>query len=272
MYSNGVHGLLGHDGIRPSKLLRQGCDEVEKYGGRIVEACGTKVEKVGEDHFRVTIEGGGYQEGQIFDSRRLLLATGLRDRTPDCPGFREFYGVSVHHCPDCDGFEATSKHVAVLAKGKNAVGYTLEFLTWTDHLSLITDGDEGGITGEDRSLLARLKIPVLNGGVSALEGNFATKQIERVRFTDGDSLDCDALFFNLGAEPSSCGLHEMLGCRVDVERNLLTVDEKQESSVRGIYVAGDLTPTPQLVAVAISEGATAALHLHKSLYPEEWRR
>lgn len=269
LFSNGVHGFLGHDGIHPMELLKRGYDEVRKYGGQVVEGCVTSAEKVAADHFRVTVSMTDSGK-EILTARRLLLATGLRDRTPECDGFRDFYGTSVHHCPDCDGFETRGKRVAVLGRGKNAVGYTLEFLTWTDQLTLITDGDDDDMTEEHRALLTRFSIPVCNRRISALEGDFATGQLERVRFTDGESLACDALFFNLGADPA-CRLHEMLGCRVDEERNLVRVDEKQESSVRGVYVAGDLTPTPQLVAVAVSEGASAALHIHKSLYPQEWR-
>lgn len=267
--SHGVHGFLGHDGIRPVELLRRGHDEVRKYGGQIVEGCVTNAVKVTDDNFRVTVSTTGDDE-RVFAARRLLLATGLRDRTPVCAGFRDFYGTSVHHCPDCDGFEARGQRIAVLGRGRKTVGYALEFLTWTDQLTLITDGDDGDMTEEHRARLARFNIPVCDRRVSALEGDVATGQLERVRFTDGTALACDALFFNLGTEPACC-LHEMLGCRVDEERGLIPVDEKQESSVRGVYVAGDLTPTPQLVAVAVSEGASAALHIHKSLYPEEWR-
>jgi thioredoxin reductase len=268
IYSNGVHGFLGHDGIHPKELLKQGSDEVRKYGGQIVEACVTKAEKIADDHFRVTVSMTKNDE-RTFDARRLLLTTGLRDRLPECKGFREFYGCSVHHCPDCDGFESEGKHIAVLGPGKKGIGYTLELLTWSDRLTLITEGDDQDITDDHRALLARYNIPILNHRIEALEGDFATKQLQCVRFLNGDSLACDALFFNLGTEPSCC-LHENLKCRMEKDRGLVWVGEKQESSVRGVYVAGDLTPTPQLVAVAVSEGAAAAVHIHKSLYPEEW--
>ena len=269
IHSGAVHGLLGHDGIHPAELLQRGSDEVRKYGGLIAEAFVLKAEQVGDDHFRVTAKVSGKGE-QTFTTRRLLLATGLRDRTPDCPGFSEFYGASVHHCPDCDGFEARGKRVAVLGPGKKGVGYALEFLTWTDQLTLITEGEEDDITPEHRTKLARSNIEVISKRIGALEGDLIMRQIERVRFTDGSVLLCDALFFNLGTEPA-CRLHEELGCRVDRERGLVWVDEKQESSVKGVYVAGDLTRTSQLASVAISEGAAAAVHIHKSLYPEQWR-
>jgi thioredoxin reductase len=269
IYSHGVHGFLGHHGILPSELLARGRDEVTAHGGLIVEGCVTKVERLGEECFRVST-GDERVVGQSFDTRRLLLATGLRDLTPDCPGFREFYGVSVHHCPDCDGFEATGKRIAVVSRGKSAVGFTLGLLTWTDKLMLITNGDAGDITDEHRAKLAAFDIPVTDQRVEKLEGDAETKQITHVRFEDGDALECDALFFNLGTEPAAT-LHEMLGCRIDEECGLVWVDEDQQTSVAGVYAAGDLTPKSQLAVVAAAEGAMAAIHIHKSLVPESQR-
>ena len=266
IYSHGVHGFLGHHGILPTELLTRGRDEVTMHGGLIVEGCVTKVERLGDEHFRVST-GDEKIAGPSFDTRRLILATGLRDLTPDCAGFREFYGVSVHHCPDCDGFETTGKRVAVLGHGKKTVDFTLGLLTWTDKLMLITNGDPGDMTDEHRAKLAEFNIPVTNQRIAKLEGDAETKQIEHVRFEDGESLACDALFFNLGTEPTS-HLHEMLGCRLDEECGLVWVDEDQQTSVPGVYAAGDISPKSQLAVVAAAEGAMAAIHIHKSLIPE----
>jgi thioredoxin reductase len=270
IYSHGVHGFLGHHGIMPTELLARGRDEVTTHGGLIVEGCVTRIERVGEERFRVSTGDGKKIVGQSFDARRLLLATGLRDLTPDCPGFREFYGVSVHHCPDCDGFEVADKRVVVLGHGKSTVGFTLGMLTWTDKLTLITNGAPGDISDEHLAKLAEFNIPVINKTITKLEGDAETKQLELVRFEDGESLACDALFFNLGTETAS-NLHEMLDCRIDEESGLVWVDADQQTSVPGVYAAGDLTPKSQLAIVAAAEGAMAAIHIHKSLIPESQR-
>lgn len=267
LYSHGVHGFLGHHGILPEVLLARGRDEVTQHGGLIVEACVTRVEKIDEERFRITT-GGDESGDNVFESRRLLLATGLRDLTPDCPGFREFYGMSVFHCPDCDGFEVTGKRVAVYGRGKETVGFTLSLLTWTDKLTLITGGDEGDMTDEHRAKLDGFRILVMNKSIASLEGDVEACQIQRVCFEDGETLGCDALFFNLGVEPAS-DLHQMLGCKLDKECGLVWVDEEHQTSVTGVYAAGDLTPRSQLAVVAAAEGAMAAIHIHKSLIPEE---
>src|SRR4051812_49673258 len=83
LYSHGVHGFLGHHGITPQELLARGRDEVAAHGGLVIEGCVTKVEKIGAEHFRVTTGDEKDVEAGTFEARRLLLATGLRDQTPD---------------------------------------------------------------------------------------------------------------------------------------------------------------------------------------------
>ena len=255
-YAHGVHGFLGHHGIRPGELLARGRDEVTSHGGLIIEACVTAVEKVAPEHFRVTAGE------RVFEAQRLLLATGLRDLTPDCPGFREFYGWSVFHCPDCDGYEVKDKRVAVLAYDKNAAGFTENLLTWTRHITLLTDQRE--LSKDNEEKLAALDVAIRTDAVAALEGDASTKQLQRVVFAEGKPLECDALFFNLGTELAT-NFHETLACRLDPECGLLWVDDTQQTSVEGVYGAGDITPNSQLAVVAAAEGAMAAIHIHRSL-------
>ena len=262
-YAHGVHGFLGHHGIRPGELLARGRDEVTDHGGLIIEACVTRTEKVSSDHFRVF---AGREGTDVFEARRLLLATGLRDLTPDCPGFREFYGSSVHHCPDCDGYEVKDKRVAVLAHDHNSAAFTANLLTWTKQVTLLTDQRE--ISTSDRAKLTNLDIAVRTEAVIALDGDKKAKQLQRVLFSEGEPLECDALFFNLGTELGT-NFHETLGCRLDDDCGLLWVDKTQQTSVNGVYAAGDITPHSQLAVVAAAEGAMAAIHIHRSLIPEE---
>lgn len=266
-YAHGIHGFLGHHGIRPHELLAKGRDEVTQHGGLIIEACVTAVEKVSPEHFRVTAGSDGTEE-KVFETRRLLLATGLRDLTPNCPGFREFYGYSVHHCPDCDGYEVKDKRVAILSYNHNSAAFAANLLTWTRHLTFLTDHRE--IPAKDRAKLDDLGIPVRTETVVALEGDERTRQLQRVIFSDGEPLECDALFFNIGTQLAT-NFHETLGCRLDAECDLLWVDDTQQTSVKGVYAAGDVTPHSQLAVVAAAEGAMAAIHIHRSLIPAERR-
>ena len=265
-YAHGVHGFLGHHGISPAELLARGRDEVTAHGGLIVEGCVTGIEQVSNEHFRVYTDNSG-QNSRTFEAQRILLASGLRDVTPDCPGFRDFYGVSVHHCPDCDGYECIDKRIAVLGDGTKTVGFALGLLTWTNKITLITE-DKTGLSEADRAKLADFDISVREHSIKALEGDFKSKQLQRILFNDDDALECDALFFNLGTYPAS-NLHEMLGCQIDETCGLVWVDDTRQTSVEGVYAAGDITPKSQLAIVAAAEGAMAAIHIHASLIPSE---
>ena len=265
-YAHGVHGFLGHHGISPAELLARGRDEVTAHGGLIVESCVTGIERLANKDFRV-YTGNGSQDSRTFDAQRILLATGLRDVTPDCPGFREFYGYSVHHCPDCDGYECIDKRIAVLGSGTKTVGFALSLLTWTNKITLITEY-EAGLTEDDRTKLGAFDIGVREQTIKALDGDLESKQLRRILFNEGDALECERLFFNLGNEPAS-NLHEVLGCKLDEDCGLVWVDRTHQTSVDGVYAAGDITPNSQLAIVAAAEGAMAAIHIHDSLIPPE---
>lgn len=265
LYSHGVHGFLGHHGIAPAELSARGMEEVIAHGGKIVEARATKIEKSRDGSFTVTTEREG---NRPYTTRRVLLATGLRDVLPTCLGFREFYGSSIYHCPDCDGYEVSGKRVAVLGHGDSVIGLTLDLLTWTNKLTLLTDDHSEEMDQDSTGKLAAFNIPIRHEKVMALEGDVNTRQLQRVRFSTGETFECDALFFNLGVEPV-CRLHEALGCKTT--KDFLWVDKTQQTSVEGIYAAGDITPNSHLAVVAAAEGAMAAIHIHQSLLPPSRR-
>lgn len=233
-----------------------------------MERCVIRAERTVSGCFRV-VTGEADRPEDSFVARRLLLATGLRDETPTCDGFREFYGRSVHHCADCDAFEHSGQHIAVFGHGKQAVGFALNLLTWTNRLTILTDGHPEGVPAGNRDQLKGFNVSVREDTVTGLEGNREQGQLERVRFDKGEPLFCDALFFTLGTRPAS-DLHKQLGCGED-ENGLVQVDETQQTSVEGVYAAGDMTPHSQLAVVAAAEGAMAAIHIHKSLLPDDRR-
>jgi thioredoxin reductase len=158
------------------------------------------------------------------------------------------------------------KRVVVLSRGDNSAGFTANLLTWTTHITLLTDGGE--ITNDDRAKLSALDIAIRTEAIVRLEGDTSSRQLRRVLFAKGEPLECDALFFNLGTELAT-NFHETLGCRLDPECGLVWVDDTQQTSVVGVYAAGDITPQSQLAVVAAAEGAMAAIHIHRSLIPKE---
>jgi thioredoxin reductase len=107
-------------------------------------------------------------------------------------------------------------------------------------------------------------IPTHTAPVVCLEGDKATRQVDHIRLAGDQIVSCDAVFFNIGTTPAST-FHEQLGCRVEEDTQLVWVDENQQTSVPGVFAAGDLTPYSQLAVVAAAQGAMAAIHMHKAL-------
>lgn len=108
-----MHGYLGVDGIAPTELRRRGREESRKFGAELIDATATRVDRIDDDLFSVTLESGG-----AVTAARILLAIGIRDVWPDVPGLERCYGATAHVCPDCDGYEARGKKTVVIASGR----------------------------------------------------------------------------------------------------------------------------------------------------------
>lgn len=256
-----VHGYFGVDDPPPLELRRIGREQAASAGAEL-EAAVVKTVGGAIDGFQVTLA-----DDRVFRSRRLLFATGLKDIVPEVPGFDDFYGTSIWHCPDCDGPSVVGKKVGILGWGTSIAKYALYFLIWTDQLTVLTHSHPKDMSAEALATLEEYGIPVNQKAITALEG--ANGQLERVAFHDGTSEDFEALFFHVACGPGST-LPQDIGCEVDDE-GILQVDKEFATSVPGVYAAGDITPGARLVVRAAFEGTRAAMGIHKSLIPEEER-
>ena len=95
--ANATHGFLTRDGATPSELLDLGRAELSRYNTVHVRS-GT-VTAAGGARGAFVVRCG---DGQTFQGRRLVLATGVVDEIPEIPGIEAMYGVTVHHCAFCD--------------------------------------------------------------------------------------------------------------------------------------------------------------------------
>jgi thioredoxin reductase len=101
------------------------------------------------------------------------------------------------------------------------------------------------MSADDHARLKSFNIEIRDQNIAALNGDKDAKQLSLILFSDNSVLDCDALFFNLGSE-LAIDLHEKLGCKLDEECGLIWVDQTQQTSVAGVYAAGDITPNSRL--------------------------
>jgi thioredoxin reductase len=255
-----INGYLGLHGITPPELRARGRTEAARYGVEFIDACVSTARREGDDRFVATLEGG-----REFTSRRVLLAIGIKDVWPNVPGLDQCYGETVHHCPDCDGYEARGKRTAVIASGRSAAGMALSLTTWTNDLVICTNGKPASIQPRERAKLDALRIPVVERPLTRLES--AGTQVRGLALDDGSVIECERVFFAIGHYPAD-DLGVQLGCARDDE-GLIVIDDKCRTSVRNVFAAGDITPGPHLAIAAAGGGAIAALAIHASLVPDE---
>ncbi len=257
--SASLNGYLTRDGVPPAEFLSLARAEAAGYGVRFVDATVDAAEPV-PGGFAVRTAA---PSAARFTARRLLLATGVRDILPDIPGLRDLYGVSVHHCPYCDGWQHRDRRIAAFGRGRRAVGLARALRTWTQHLLICTDG--GRITPAERSVARRLGADLREERVARLEA--AEGNLRRVHFVSGPPAECDALFFNTGQVQRST-LPRALGCDFKRDGGVKT-NRRQGTCVPGVFLAGDAAKDVQFVIVAAAEGATAAVAMNAELQDED---
>lgn len=252
------HGLLGHDHKPPLDILAEARRQLARYPTiRLVSARADSVSGA-IDHFSV-LTG----DGESLGARRLILSYGVADQMPDVPGFAESWGTSVVPCPYCDGFEVAGRHWGFVWSGPQSHNQARLFQHWTDKLTVFADGRD--IAPDVQADLARRNIPVVDGRIIEIahhKGRITTVNLDTRR-----NVAVDVLFANPRNKPSAT-LHESLGlATVDTPVGIaLTVDERRQTSMPGIYAAGDLaTPFLPSVTVASSQGAMAGIFAQQSM-------
>jgi len=181
------------------------------------------------------------------------------DELPEIAGIEALYGVSVHHCLYCDGFEYAGKPVAALGKGDKGADLAVMMKHWIADVVACSDGTE--VSPEAARKLNQHGIPLRSEPVVALEG--ANGVLTKIKFKSGPELERAGLFFSTGCHQSS-DLSQRLGCERDEKGGVVTDPNTEETSVPGVYVAGDVSRDVLLVSIAIAEGAKAAVAINKA--------
>jgi thioredoxin reductase len=262
--TRGVNGFLGLPHIEPPELRSLGREECRYYGVELIDDIVTAARKHNDDDFLIELMGG-----ESLRARRVLLAIGIRDIWPEVPGLEHTFGQNAHVCPDCDGYDARGKKVVVIGNGRRAVGMALNLTTWTREIIICTNGEPAAMDlPEYCEKLDALNIPVLTEPILRVVCDGPT--IHSLELNDGMHLDAEKLFLAIGqfpADDAGTKLSLQLGCERDEEGQII-VDAHYHTSVYNVYAAGDIVPGPQLAIAAASDGAIAALSIHKSLVPE----
>jgi thioredoxin reductase (NADPH) len=247
-------------GIPGPDILARQRDHAGQYGTRVLAGTVTELRKTPDGYFVATVEekGGGARR---IEARRALLATGSIDVEPDLPDLPDAVRRGlVRYCPICDGYEARGRRTAVIghgARGAGEAGFIAR--TYSDDVTLLTLGQPmDGLGPEERERLEGQGVRIVEQPVAALD--VRDGQIAALRTGGGQELRFEVLYSALGLKYRT-GLARDLGAEHDAQ-GALVVDPHNQTSVKGLYAAGDVARGLDQIVVAMGHAAVAATHIH----------
>ena len=254
------HGYLGRDPQTPVELLERGREELLAYPTASVRVGSVAALSVRPDGlFDVNLSDGS------LVAHRVVLANGVRDVFPSVDGFDEHYGASVFHCPSCDGYEARDREVVAIGWDAHLAGFAITLRNWATSVTIVTDGHRFAGDETTRVGLGEHGIELIEQGAVRFHGSRGS--LEFLELADGRCLPTSLVFFSLKHIPQ-VSLATSLGCELD-EDGYVAVDREGQTTVPGVYAAGDLTPQLQLVSVAAASGVVAGVAAAQSFFGKQ---
>lgn len=247
------HGFLGQDGRAPGVIVDEARVQLLAYPNvRWLDGTAVDARPQG-DGFTVHAD-----DGQRFEARRLVLATGVIDELPDVEGLAERWGKTVFHCPYCHGYELERGGIGVLATGAMSLHHALMLPDWGE-VTFFTNDAFSPDDGQRAALAAR--------GV-AVEPRRVARIVDAagVELADGERIALAGLFVATRFHMAS-PIAERLGCAFEDGPlgAYLRTGEFKETSVPGVFACGDAARIAGSVAFAVGDGALAGAAAHQSL-------
>ena len=214
--------------------------------------------------------------GASLKSKTVILATGARWRQMNVPGEQEYRNKGVAYCPHCDGPLYKGKRVAVIGGGNSGVEAAIDLAGIVAHVTLIEfDSQLRADEVLQRKLRSLANVDILvSAQTSAVLGD--GQKVTGLTYLDRNTqathtVNLDGVFVQIGLLPNT----EWLKGTLELSpRGEIVIDERGQTSLPGVFAAGDATTVPyKQIVIAMSEGAKAALgafdHLIRTTAPAE---
>jgi thioredoxin reductase (NADPH) len=245
------------DGVPGPEMLARQREHVGRYGVVPVHGTVTALARHGDGFVATLAEVSG--ASRRVEASMVLLATGAVDIEPDLPNLPDALKRGlVRYCPICDGYEARGQAVAVIGFGDRGLGEAVFMArTYSHDVTLMTLGQAMHLSDEQARRAAAHGIKIVAAPVERLET--AGGKILALR-AGGQEYRFDTLYSALGLTVRS-GLALALGAAAD-ECGALIVDGHNQTSVPGLYAAGDAVSGLSQIVVAMGHAAKAATDIH----------
>lgn len=256
----GVENYMGYQFIEGQELMARFEEQVKKFPidirtGQVVVGV-----RMGKDGFRVETER------DVYDGRAVIVASGKRPRPLNVPGEEKLRGRGVTYCSVCDGPVFTGRKVAVVGGGNSALEAVNDLVRIAEHVYMVSltklTGD--AVLIERAQKAANITIFTEHQVIDISGGN----AVESMRIRDLKSgqirtLEVAGIFVEIGLIPNS---EPVKGLAELNQTGEIMINCYCETSVPGLFAAGDVTDAPEKqIVVAAGEGAKAALRAHRYL-------
>lgn len=263
--SHAANGFFSRDGIAPSDLLQLGREQLHKYEtvkfqtGKVIDAkqLGSSAPEQ-PDRFQVMLD-----TGEQFTTRKLLLATGVTDKLPAIAGFAELWGTSVFHCPYCHGWEVRDQPLAIYGKGQAGFEMAQHLTGWSRDLILCSDSD-AGLSNDQRRQLSTWGIELREEKIARLDQENGA--LTGIVLTTGEVMPRRGIFVQPQPHQHS-ELANQLGCNLALH-GAVQVSEDKQTSVSGVYAAGDTVNLFSAISIVVAEGTMAGVFINRALIAE----
>ncbi len=261
--AHAAHNIFTRDGIPPSELTRIAREQLKPY--KTVSLLNKRIVKAEKKAGQFTLVA---DDGETHSARRIILATGLSDLLPPIKGFQDLWGSKVLHCPYCHGWEVKDRPLAVIMNKEDDLHLAIMMHHWSQDLRVLTNGRKV-LNRREKESLTDKGIAVIETSIAALSDERKTVKIE---LSDGTAISVTAIFARAEGFRFNNELAVQLGCRLSKEGAVIA-DEKQLSTVAGVFVAGDLADgSGHQVAIAAAGGIRAAIACNNGMIMEDFER
>ncbi|UJF36511.1 NAD(P)/FAD-dependent oxidoreductase [Paenibacillus hexagrammi] len=256
------HGFITRDGVTPQEFRQLAHQDLAKYPNiELRQAAVTDIVKAAEGTFRITTENG-----EQYEAKTVLLATGLKNILPAVEGIEDFYGKSLFSCPYCDGWEHQDQPLILISENPYIFHTTKVLYNWSKDIIVASNG-HSYLTDEQKAVLQAKQIPYYEQKIISLAGQDG--KLERVIFEDGTEIERAGGVAAAGWR-QALPFGELLGCELTDFGGIKT-DGFGRTNVKGVYAAGDaaLVEPAQLV-IAAADGSKAAIGINSDMLLAEF--
>jgi len=256
------HNFITQDGIKPQDITSIAVNQVLKY--KTVKHISDLVSNAqkGEHDFIIKTK-----TGKEFSSKKLIIATGIKDIMPDIKGFSACWGISIIHCPYCHGYEFHHKKTGIMLNAEKAYHFSPLIRNLSEDVTILST-EKANFNSEEQEILKKNKIKIIEKEI--VEFQHINGNINQIMFKDGSKSNFDVVYSSVPFVQHS-DIPSLLGCEMN---NLghIKVDNFQKTSVKGVFSCGDNSSTMRSIASAVFTGGICGSAVDKELAEEEFMR